>query len=65
MTPGDREAALNNAKAALSSTARLIKLLDLKAPDIIIERERQLAVRRLQAIPMDPDVVRDATESFL
>jgi hypothetical protein len=39
-----------NAKGVLNSAARLLRLVQLAAPDVVIEREKRLILKRLARI---------------
>lgn len=49
-------------RSLISCSARLLKLLELNAPEILIERELQLIEKRLKAFPRDATVQQHCNE---
>lgn len=52
MTDAEHTETVRRAKSLAMSVGRLVRLYELKAPEIIIESERQLVVKRLAAMPV-------------
>ena len=44
-------------KSLEMSVGRLVRLCEIKAPDIIIEGERQIAIKRLASLPVSLEAI--------
>jgi len=52
MTDAEQTELVRRAKSLAMSVDRLVRLCEIKAPEVIIENERQIAVKRLAALPV-------------
>lgn len=52
MTDAEQTELVRRAKSLAASVHRFVRLCEIKAPEVIIESERQIAVKRLAALPV-------------